>query len=430
MILHKIQKLKTIYILSILLCIILHFLYGRQWGYDTISYIRAWDKISNFQIDIWRTPTYPIFIGILKKVFGTDFLIAGVIIQHIIFLTSIRYFNLLSNYITKNEIISWWLTAIYALYPCIPTWNCFIQTEAFAIYSMVFLLYSVVKLQKEMKLVYLCSFTFWLLFHIFLRPSQIYLLPILGLGFTLLYAKNKSNKALAIKGIVCILFAGICMTFYVFSFKRTYGVFTPCGIGVLNKYCMLRKANILNEETIYNTELRKYIKGKNELYKQTKTPIDSVDLYKEAEYGIETYGLKLVAEELSNTPNETIGYYIKSLIQRIQEASYDSFLYTYLYKWTKLAIINDIIGVRLNTIYAVTLIFLLLLIHYYRQAKTIPWFSITLSLITICQLITTIIACQNEWGRLIMPAISVYLIIIGQICSSLQLSKKQHYIFE
>ena len=427
---HKIQNLKTIYVLSILFCIFLILNYGRQWGYDTNSYITAWDKISNFEIDIWRTPVYPIFIGTLKKLFGTYYLIAGVIIQHVTFLISIKYFFILSLYCTKKVNISWWLTAIYAIYPCIPTWNCFIQTEAFAIYSMVFMLYYAVKLYKEESYKYMCFFTFWLLFHIFLRPSQIYLLPIWGFGWAILFTKHKRNNAIATKGLLGVLMGCICMTYYTYCFKNTYGIWAPCGIGVLNKYCMLRKDHVFKEEDIQNHAFRNYIKDKDELYKKTKTPIDSVDLYKEAEYGIETYGLELVSNELSHSKQFTIEHSFRSLIKRWKRASNDIFLYTYLYKWTKLPYITDILGIRLNCIYCLLFIFPFILLHQNRQTKSFSWFSMILFLIAINQLSISIIACQDEWGRLILPAISVYLIIIGQICSSIILSRDQNFIFE
>lgn len=419
MFLQKKRELKIIYLLSLIFCICLYTRYGRQWGYDTISYIRAWDNISNLQLDLWRTPIYPIFIGITKIVFGAHYLIAGVIIQHIVFIISIGYFYILSCNTIKNNRISWWLTAIYALYPCIPTWNCFIQTEAFAIYSMVFLLYFTIEVYKESNMKNSLLFLFWLLFHIFLRPSQVFLLPVFGVGFTLLYIKSR-NKTNAIRTLTCISIACISMLFYIYSFYNSFGVFTPCGIGVLNKYCMLRKDSVINEVTIQNSSFRKYIIEKNDLYKGTQTPIDSVDLYKEAEYGIETFGLRLVSEELSHSPDRTIGYSLNSLILRIQKASNDSFLYTYLQKWTKLSIITDVIGVRLNAIFWVLFIFILLLLRYIWRYKCIPWFTFTLLLIAGGQLIITIVACQDEWGRLIMPAISVYLIIIGLLCSMLQ----------
>lgn len=422
MLIQKKKELKIIYLLSILFCIYLHIQYGRQWGYDTISYIKAWDNISNLQIDLWRTPVYPIFIGITKIIFGDNYLIAGVIIQYVVFFISIGYFYILSCNTIKNNRISWWLTAIYALYPCIPTWNCFIQTEAFAIYSMVFLLYYTIKMHKFRSIKNVLLFLFWFLFHIFLRPSQVFLIPIFGVGF-LLYYKKSSNKSNAIKALLCIIFASICMLFYSYRFYKSFGVFAPCGIGVLNKYSMLRKDSVINEETIQNSSFRNYIIEKNDIYKRAMIPIDSVDLYKEAEYGIETFGLGLVSAELSHSTRRTIGYSLNSLIIRIQKASNDHFLYTYLQKWTKLSSITDVIGIRLNILFWLLFIFTLLMLKYIGRNKIIPWFTITLLLIAECQLLITIIACQDEWGRLIMPAISVYLIIFGLLLSTLQFEK-------
>ena len=77
-----------VYCIAILHCILLIYKCGIQWDYDTASYISAWENISSFHIDIWRTPVYPLFIGITKAFFETNFLMAASIIQHIVFLIS------------------------------------------------------------------------------------------------------------------------------------------------------------------------------------------------------------------------------------------------------------------------------------------------------------------------------------------------------
>ena len=60
---YKQLKLIYIYILAIANCILLIVHCGRQFYSDTLSYLIAWDNISNGQIDKWRTPLYPLFLG-------------------------------------------------------------------------------------------------------------------------------------------------------------------------------------------------------------------------------------------------------------------------------------------------------------------------------------------------------------------------------
>jgi len=137
----RVLQLKTIYAIAIPYCLLLILKCGRQWDYDTDSYVAAWETISSLHLDLWRTPIYPLFIGLTKFLFGSYFLIVGTVIQHLIFLISIRYFYKLAQGVVKSERSAWWATAFYALYPCVATWNCFNLTEPFAIYSMIFMLY-------------------------------------------------------------------------------------------------------------------------------------------------------------------------------------------------------------------------------------------------------------------------------------------------
>ena len=71
----------------------------------------AWENISSFHIDIWRTPVYPLFIGITKAFFETNFLMAASIIQHIVFLISIWYFYKLIAIVTDSERIAFYISA-------------------------------------------------------------------------------------------------------------------------------------------------------------------------------------------------------------------------------------------------------------------------------------------------------------------------------
>ena len=98
---------QIIYLISVIYCIVLLLVYKVQLSGDSQSYISAWDIFRSGNIDMWRTPVYPFFLGFLNMVFGDEYyLLMAVIIQHIIFLISVRFFYNLLEETVNSEIIS------------------------------------------------------------------------------------------------------------------------------------------------------------------------------------------------------------------------------------------------------------------------------------------------------------------------------------
>lgn len=410
----SIINIRNIFYLATINCILLFIFCGRQWDYDTNSYISAWNNISSIHIDIWRTPIYPLFIGITQKCFGSYYLMAGTIIQHIVFLISILYFYKSALSIIESNRIAFFTTAVYALYPCYATWNCFILTEPFAIYSMVFTLYCAITAYRNNSTFHIVAFGFWILFQIFLRPAQIYILPVFLLGWIMLFIKERKVSTILIGGITSIVFASCLMLIYMFEFKRTYGVFSPCGVGIVNKYYMARRDGTLAYNNIKDIKFKEYIAERDKLFQEGKGT--NIDLFIEAQDAVYNFGAKAVSDNLSLYNKTTLSCQAKSIIQRFHNASKDKLLDTFI---KKISIITDIIGFRLNLIYYLLIIYPIVIIYCWKKQKSVPWFSTILYMLGFSHLLIIIVACQNIWGRLILPVTPIYLLMIGQLINYL-----------
>ena len=408
----SIINIRNIYILATINCILLLIFCGRQWDYDTNSYISAWNNISSLRIDIWRTPVYPLFIGITQKCFGSYYLMAGTIIQHLVFLISILYFYKSALLIIDSRRIAVYTTAVYALYPCYATWNCFNLTEPFAIYSMVFTLYCAITAYRNNSTFHIVAFGFWILFQIFLRPAQIYILPVFLLGWIMLLIKERKVSTIPIGGITSIIFASCLMLIYMFEFKRTYGVFSPCGVGIVNKYYIARRDGTLTYNNIRDIKFRKYIAERDKLFQKSKGT--NIDLFIEAQDAVYTFG----ANKISLYDKTTFSSRTKSIIQRFHNASQDKLLDTFIKKFS---IITDIIGFRINLIYYLLIIYPIALAYSWKKRNTDICFSSILYLLGASHLFIIIVACQNVWGRLILPVTPIYLLMIGQLINTLML---------
>lgn len=418
--------IRSIYILAILHCIILFFYCGRQWDYDTSSYITAWENISSYHIDLWRTPIYPFFIGISRLCFGSYYLLAGTVIQHIVFLISIWYFYKLTSSVINSERIVLLSTTFYALYPCYATWNCFILTEPFAIYSMVFTLYCAITAYRNNSLFHIIAFGFWILFQIFLRPAQLYILPVFLLGWIILLFKERGVSRIILGGIISIIFSTSIMLLYMLEFKKTYGLFTPCGVGVVNKYYLARRDGLLKSNNIRNMEFMKYVEENDKKFQQGIGT--NIDLFIEAQDAVYIFGLETVSNIVSSNSNNFVFVsQIKAALQRFHNAANEKLFTTFIKKWS---VITDIIGVRINLIYFLLFLYPLVIGYWWKKRKDFPWFSSILYLLGLSHLLIIIVACQNIWGRLILPVTPIYLIMIAQLCNGVNLPiKKEKRLF-
>ena len=369
----KYLKVIYIYILAVANCLLLLIHCGRQYFPDTCSYLIAWDNLGNGQIDKWRTPIYPIFLGLLKTIFGQDrFPIYAVILQFLFFLVSIYFFNKLANNILRSKIISYWLTAFYALYPCIPTWNCFLITEPLAIYGIVFLLYSTVRTINTNSHIHIFLTSFWLLFLVFLRPALIYLLPVYFFVWLITYLVNKKYAKFALMNLVSIMAVGLSLLVYSYCYKINYGMITPSGIGVLNNYYIARLDGCIDPVKTNNLKLKAFVENSILIHGKSYSNGSSYDLYHEAEMAIDTYGLKDVSHLVASSYVNNKIKYTKRICLQIYRAATDKLFDSLLPKFRT---IIDVIGIRINVVYLLLMLYTLLWILQIKKEKRFPFFS-------------------------------------------------------
>ena len=404
----KYLRLRYTYTLSIVYCIFLLYKYRLQYFADTLSYLSAWDMLIDGHIDEWRTPVYPLLLGIFKFIFGNSkYLQYIVLFQYIIYFISIKYFHRLTNAITQNSVISFSFTSIYALFPCIPALNSYIQTESIAVSCTIFYLYSLLLLyQKDCITHWIITF-FWILFLVFLRPVFIYLLPIIFAGgFLFVIKKNRSLKYIVSRllgyAIVCILFI-----VYVICFKNNYGIYSLSGISTINKYWIARTAGAVDPMIQYDINNPEPI-CKRIVYGEIRKP---VDVFYEAEVAISIYGLKQFSDYVNYNIMKNRSLYFKRIIRNfIDAANYRLFEQT----CTCPSILKSL-RICILSVYILLFVYLFVLTKFMIIRKTISIFSCLLYMIGFSHLFVIIVGSPGDYSRLILPAIPVYLIMISQL---------------
>lgn len=402
-------SLKTIYVLAIVNCVLLTVDNVYSLYPDSPSYLKAWESLLMGEIDLWRTPIYPIFLGCIKFVAGNALYPITVCLQHLIFLISIYYFHRLANWICRTPKIVFCITLIYAIHPSISSWSNCILTESLSINGFVFLLYTTYKIWKCKSLKLCIPFTFWLFFLIFLRPAFIYLLPIYATWGIFICFKRKLIRISMIYIGSTILVGGLLL-FYMKAFQQKYEVFAPSCVSTANQFYIATQFNLITSQTISDKELKSFIQN-------NETP---EKLPQHTSYVLSNYRIKSIQEVVSSSfLQKPIGY-LKSVIIRFCRASnYQPFSYHF----GGSDLISRVISPSLNLLYLLLLTYTFILIYWIYRKRAIPYISCLLYMIVCSNLIVSIAGAQDEWGRLNIPVIPVYLLMLGQLCNLIRLTK-------
>lgn len=419
----KYLRPRYVYLLSTIYCVVLLLVYQVQLSDDSQSYISAWESFRNGSIDMWRTPVYPFFLGFLNIIFGdVYYLLIAVIIQHVVFLISIRYFYLLLKIVIKNDMITLIVTAIYALCPCVQTYNCFVQTETFAVVGTIFFLYSSFMLCKYTSFLYGIGSSFWLFFLVFLRPSSIYLIPIMLVFWLWIIIKERKYAVRSLWiGLGGSVIVGIVLAFYVFSFKTYYGLLSPCGIGVINKYCIARQACIIEPMVSCDVYYESNFKGCVFDHSVVGT---IPDVFYEAECAISEFGLKEFSDYVSTAIKHNTYSYIKRIVINVQRSSADR-LFGVAFPEGKLM---EVLTLNLNFFYVLFLLYIIVLVKWIKERKLVP-FSFLLCIIGLSHMFVVFAGSPNNYDRLALQVFPVFLIMIGQLLQLIKISRSSDVDF-
>ena len=405
------KDLRTIYVFAILSSIILIFGWGVLNTPDSITYINAWDNYSMGKLDMLRTPIYPLFLGVIKVIFGERlFCIVAVCIQHLIFLISISYFYKLAQFLSNSIDIAFWLTLFYAIIPPITTWNNYILTESFAISGTILLVYATIKIFEEIKVAYIFFFTVQLTILVLLRPALIYMLPVFAVIW--FYFLFKKKAAIGIGGLCGVFIATICLLTYMKAFEKEYGLFASSSVNTVNQTHISRQYGLLNPDVIDDSKLKE---GIIESYEKYGREMEDYELAgKEAGRVFRDFDLKMKNDAIYASYKSNPVLWVKKCFGRLYRSAKKSLFLTLAGGF---ATVFDMIGFNLNTLYLFLIIYTLLLSYWTLFKRELPVVSFLLYMLGVSNIIVSIIGAQGEWERLILPSMPLYLLMFGQICT-------------
>ena len=386
---------RWIYIIAVINSLLLISIWGVEYAGDSYSYLKSWDDSwSKGIMDEFRTPIYPVFLGILKIVFGKHFDIICIILQHCIFIYSIKYFKRILSLKVRSQKVIWWLTLAYVLLPSTSSWANLLLTETFAIVGIVFLFYNIFQFQHNAKLINVCWSVFWFAFLIFLRPASLYLFPAILFAWLLFF---KQHKRMATLGFIGICIVGLFEIEYCEKFKERYGIFAPSSVSTINYSWIAFQEGLMDPSFTNDTTYASFIKK----YNGRKIPAQKV---------VKHFGVITVHNSITASQRSLPIKWISTSFMRFYYASSTWFLAAY----SGYGPLTHLFGVSICTLNLFLLIYIILLVWKMKKCHNLYRASLIMWITCVGNLILVVIGAPEEWGRLLIPSLPLTIIMFGQ----------------
>ncbi len=364
---------------------------------DTISYIDASYELASGNIDVFRTPGYPLLIALCRFTVGDAWqtLILG--LQIATYFISIPVFARLAYLCLRSESRAFVATLFYAAYPSYSLFNFLVATEPLATSSTVFTLWIVCCYIKKMSFGRWVALTVSGLWLIALRPSlSVIIVAYASLAILLIFSTQYRRQAYGLftsAAAVCV----ICVP-YVIAIERETGVYTFSTVSIVNEYACNRAYGDIFPDYFEDPEVMTLIAENDSLHGHEAPNgiyMEILAIQNRIGWsGIDAYNKQI---RLNNP-----GHMLKLAGKRF----IDSFAS---------------IGYRKNVFfYAVTLAYSILIIcRSVRRRQIFPMESM-LAIFSFGVILTAVIGAQNDWARLIIPMTPVAFIMT---CSLLKVTK-------
>lgn len=398
--------------------IVLYFILGvnQHKYYDSPSYFEAFGTLITGKFDFFRTPIYPLFLGICKYLVGLEGCeILVPFIQWSVFMLSVMFFGkICDRLLYKNTSTPFYITAIYAWYPTINSLNNAILTESFGLSLTVFFIYAVVRTYDTHNIRYVIISAVLALIAIFLRPIFVYFIPFLVLYYIALAFMSNFRKV-AIAGFVSVATVAMCVMGYMLVIKNTYGLFSISCVTTYNNFFVVSDTGLMPGDDFKNEE---FIKDYNRLLARDSIAGNNAQiaevLFSKELYLIDKYGI----DELARFENSVIRNHpipcLKKSLAHFYKASY------YIVGITPFIPILEFfwaITPKIFSVYILCAIFMIILIRQFVKTGRLPFHYTILWIFCIATIVTAILGAQDEWGRLIIPAIPSLLLMTGCLLS-------------
>ncbi|MCH5245178.1 MAG: hypothetical protein J1E84_01845 [Muribaculaceae bacterium] len=393
---------------------------------DSYSYIDASYSIFEGNIDIARTPVYPLILGIMRLVAGPVYMFPLVaLFQFGLFLLSARYLRLISLKFLGSRRAAFWVTGLYLVIPSFSTYCVIITTDSLAVSGLIFLTWFMVRnLPDKPKPRDMICTGVSMLTLILLRPIFVYLILVYIVYYAIYFMQNRVGCK-RIDLIVCTAVL-VAVSAGLFAYKSmvnsVYGIKSITIITAVNNYALARESVGIHPELAKDRELR-----------------DLLEVVDTAKTENEWKDFEILGKYVNKYPNRFEAY-INDLIWvspfTIAKKIYHRFLYevpkynvfvnpTVVYEYSYPVMYPfDLFTTVCPGFYfywIVVLSYLAICVRNVCKARNVPIYSLLFLLLSLGLVLTAVIGAQSDYSRLTLPVAPIFLLISVKLFSLLKI---------
>ncbi|MGF7038984.1 hypothetical protein [Mucilaginibacter lappiensis] len=396
---------------------------------DTPSYITYHANILKGETDGRRTPVYPYFIKLIE-LFGHQNLINHVVTVQIVisFLSIIIFYKVVRAIFEKQPVI-FAASLLYGIMLPVINFDKIILTESLSVTCCLIFIYMVVNYLQKPGNIKAWMLTLYVFIAIMLRPSFIYLLPLVIAFWVLRLMIFKKDWKMCLSGLAASVVVILLISGYSHLNKKNVGFNGISQVSNNNQMAVIVNASIYMNGN--DPEISAAIKSNINLQqKSAGQRVSGINIM--AKYEPERVH-SFIINCIKNQP-VVYAQYIGGKLLDLQAANI--FTNYAEHKLTVLAFRVEnieylVFCITFNLLYFFIILDLVLIITGWIKRKMVPWFKIVLWLLITGQIAVAIIGGYSEYQRLILAAMPALIILvfsyIDKICFAIDGDKLQHY---
>jgi len=372
---------------------------------DTESYVHAKNILFiEGRLDHLRTPLYPVLLALA----GFKFII---VIQYSLFLVSIYFFYKTLKFLKLSNFLTFVTAIIYVCHPVFLNYQNQLYAEGLCISISSILFYYLVKFVLFKKSSDSWKYYLVSIILIFLKPVFIFVLIVSFLLLVYLFITKEKGKIL-MNFFVPFIISIFLISSYILTIKKEYNFYGISSVSDVNLYWMLRENNQIDIKSIENSNLKLFLLDKvNVNYPYF------AEYVSEARIIYMKFGFNELHKLVSNSLKKANYKFISSRTGKINENMQNNVGVPIDYFVPRFKPIRYLISFFSITFYQLIIaliLYLCLVFSHIKQSAEIPILSILFLIYISFNLSTLILTGPNNYGRLIIPSISIILIVIMQ----------------
>lgn len=376
---------------------------------DTWSYYYALDCLLTGRIDVFRTPMYPLVLGLCHLPFKGDAVsnIPVAMLQWAFFIISVRLLGGICVRFLSDKCVSFWITLFYAWWPGVTLCNNVEMTESLAVSGVVFFMYFVSGVVYENRIRYVVGMIVTVLCLIMLRPIFLYLIVVCIVIASVLafIGYRRYKKVVWMCSLGCVLCIGV-VGLYINEMKRLYSINSISYVTTYNNFFLLMETTPPSNDYVGNDSLRSEIKTFIESGEGNSQEIWNKMYYLEDKYGKSRMSIE-VAQEMAMNQGEVLIHIMKRFVDAaIAPMFFNMDVWTFL----------DAVTPPIWGLYMIGVLSSLLMVYVMRRVRPYSTLYMIFWMLFMANLVIGVAGAQSEWGRLTLPSVAPMLIMVGYIC--------------